>query len=377
MPKEKLWKPHAGMKPKEKADLLSRFLQEGRSVDGLDFSGAHLRAARLKKADLSGVNLRGARLGRARLSGADLRRADLRDADLAGAHLENANLEDADLAHADLSGAVLDGAVLDGCCFRGADLTDALVRATRVDRDTYRRSRWTPETLQGLVDRGLRPAELADTLGRGPKGGLTLTFDSRLHRFDPVAFDIFIGEVLGQETRVTIEERSSLDVDGPSFIRINGPEPDDLLRVAEAFYDRVWRADRQAEIATRAQSLVLQRLDLMWEALLEVRENVGLLGRPDIRETIEDLTDQHLLAKDTPPDLRGRFHRLAAAVSKRAKRRVGGDAVFDAAVGVIEDTARDLRRSADDRYRDRLERDVARAELAEEGSEAPPPTVDS
>ena len=125
--------------------------------------------------------------------------------------------------------------------------------------------------------------------------GMVLTFDTRLHRFDPTAFDAFIAQVLGPDTDVTIEERSNIDVEGPSFIRINGSRAEDLVAVAEAFYDRVWQSDDASEagLLPRSVALLVQRLDSLRDELASVRESVGLFDDPTVREMIVDEAHEH------------------------------------------------------------------------------------
>lgn len=167
--------------------------------------------------------------------------------------------------------------------------------------------------------------------------GLTLTFDSRLHRFDPTAFDAFIAEVLGVDTDVTIEERSNIDSEGPAYIRINGSSVEDLVAVAEAFYDRVWRGAEATEngLLPRGTALLVRRLDGLRDTLAEVRETVGILGNPDVQETLEDQGAAHILAKDKKL-LQTRFQRIAGGVAREVKRRTVKE-VIDAVQGEVED----------------------------------------
>ncbi len=163
------------------------------------------------------------------------------------------------------------------------------------------------------------------------KPGLTLGFDARLHRFDPTAFDAFIASVLGPDTDVTIVERSPIGVDGPSFLRIHGSKPEDLVRVAEAFYECAWRQARaEAEETALVQAVsagfatLLGRLELQREAWTELRDDLAVVRNPDVVEMLEDQGAAHVLAKDQKL-LETRVQRLTKAVAKEAKKRtVGG-----------------------------------------------------
>lgn len=133
--------------------------------------------------------------------------------------------------------------------------------------------------------------------------GLTLMFDSRLHRFDPTAFNVLIAEVLGPETDVGVEEQSRADA-APGFLRINGRRGADLVRVAEAFYDRVWRGvEAEVEKAAMERALssgmamMLTRLDDLRGHLMEVKASSSVLNDEDVREAITDMAGGHVKAK--------------------------------------------------------------------------------
>lgn len=171
------------------------------------------------------------------------------------------------------------------------------------------------------------------------KPGLTISFDTRLHRFDPAAFDMLIGEVLGRETDVTIEGRSNIDAKGPAFIRINGSRPEDLVAVAQAFYDRVWETAQDAleenalaEALSSGIAMILARLSHQRDHLVRIEENVGILAVADVRELLTDQGAGHVLAKDQAR-IRTRFQKLARAITDDAKRRLKVQHVVE----VIED----------------------------------------
>jgi hypothetical protein len=159
------------------------------------------------------------------------------------------------------------------------------------------------------VERAREKAEarLATKLVAAAAPGLTLSFDRRLHRFDPTAFDALIRDLLGDEATVTIEERSNLGDDGPGWIRLNGPDPDELVPVAEAFYERVWRkqqgdaADAEdralARTVSALEALFGPRLDAMRDDLGEVKASTDLFANEEVREAITDKAGDHASAK--------------------------------------------------------------------------------
>ena len=99
----------------------------GADLSGVDLSSANLSGANLSSADLSGANLNGADLISANLNGANLDRAELRYANLSGADLISTNLSNADLRHANLSGADLKCTFLNGANLSDANLSGALL----------------------------------------------------------------------------------------------------------------------------------------------------------------------------------------------------------------------------------------------------------
>ena len=182
-------------------------------------------------------------------------------------------------------------------------------------------------------------AAFTEVLGHG--SGLTLTFDTRLHRFDPTAFDAFIAQVLGPDTDVTIEGRSNIDVDGPSFIRINGSRPEDLVAVAEAFYDRAWR-DTEVEVEKRAMQkamstgldILLHRLDHQRDHLTRIEETVGILDNPDVREKLEDEGAAYVLDKDRKA-LQTRFQRITTGIALEAPKKLLATVIGESAAGAV------------------------------------------
>jgi hypothetical protein len=175
--------------------------------------------------------------------------------------------------------------------------------------------------------------------------GLTLTFDSRLHRFDATAFDAFIASVLGPDTDVTIEQRSNIDAEGPSFIRINGARSEDLVAVAEAFYNRAWReAEAEKRALQKAMSagigVLLQRLDQQRDSLAGIEEAVGILDNPDVREKLGDDGAAFVLAKDKKL-LQTRFQRISKGIFGEVRKRALGKA-GDAVAGELTEITSEL-----------------------------------
>lgn len=313
--------PMPWMTPRENGKLLLLYVSAGKPVARLDFSGASLMtrplveagiapdistfdvAANLATANLSGVILRRSNLRECVLPLCDLSGADLGGADLTGADLSNSKLECADLREATFDGANMNQAALRGARLEGASLVG--VMADGVD--------WTDARLEGadVTDIHVDQEALAShpqlrrlVLGDGP--GLTLTFDTRLQRFDPTAFDAFIAGVLGRDTDVTIEARSNVREEGPGWIRINGSEFNDLVLVAEAFYDRTWRkaeddAAREDQVLARVMKglelMFGSRLDELRDVLSRVEANTGVLANDDVREAITDKSQEHANAK--------------------------------------------------------------------------------
>lgn len=380
--------PNDRMTPEEKGALLLKYVKARVPVSRRDgtgvwrrcaFKGASAAGASLRNADLMQARLQNGLLSKANLREANLREADLREADLSDGLLEGAdffrgrldraNLARAALARASLWGAGLVGACLDDAWLRNADLRGArLERATwirsnrsgtLIDAKTYVRSKWTPEILHDWVSSGAivdkqgdlpADARLAIRLAGRSSNGLTLTFDKRLHRFGPTAFDALIAEVLGPDTDVTIEERSNMEVHGAAFIRINGACADDLVAVAEAFYHRVWRsaetaADERAlqKAMSSGMALLVVRLDEMRDHLVNVQASTDLLADEDVREAITDKAAEHVLAKRKKSFQTG-LQRITDGLIKEAPKKLissfigkkAADALGDVLGGVAE-----------------------------------------
>jgi hypothetical protein len=180
------------------------------------------------------------------------------------------------------------------------------------------------------------------SVGRLDQAGLTLGFDSRLHRFDPTAFDAFIAQVLGPETDVTIVQRSAIGAEGPGFLHLTGRDPEELLRVAEAFYERAWVQVQQTELSRAMSSgfaALLGRLEAQRRSLVSVQADLEVLRDPDVVEMWADQGDAWLLAKDKKL-LQTRAQRLGEAVAREARRRTVGqlaDTVQGEIFGALDD----------------------------------------
>lgn len=350
--------------PSHKRELLNMYVRNGLSVDGLDFSEADLKHMDLRGANLAGVSLRGAQLYRADLTGACLR----------GAYLSGAQLGEADLTGADLSDASLRGASVGSTCFGGAVLSRADISRAQANSGTYVRSGWTPHQLLEfrsvgleLVDLDTFPAEAQRAI-IGVSQGLTLTFDTRLHRFDPTAFSVLIAEVLGPDTDVGIEEQSRPDVT-PGFIRINGSNPHELIAVVEAFYDRVWRSVEAmaneravATVLSSGMAAVLAALDRQADQFVKLEANVeqvvastAILADDELREAITDHGTEHLLTKGKA-SFQTRFQRIATAVYEDAKKFTKAAGTIDAVVAVVTELVTELQVTLETGASQRLEK---------------------
>ena len=130
-------------------ERLARALSAGKSLDGVDFTGADLSEMDLSGAELGGIflesanlfgtnfvgaNLDFAVLAHANLQGACMDRASLVEANLGNAQLKDASLKDADLNGAILARARLTDADLSGAQLAGADLAQAVFENTDFSR---------------------------------------------------------------------------------------------------------------------------------------------------------------------------------------------------------------------------------------------------
>jgi hypothetical protein len=306
-------------------------------------------------------------------------------------HLKKVNLSRARLGAAHLASTTFDETSL-----RGADLTEACFFAdkltfhgteveyrgqTIIDADTYRLSAWDPQFLHAAVQRGLavtgkvlfpRDAQVILNGGRG----LLLTFDSRLHRFDATALDLLVLAVLGPETDVTIVERSPMGEDGPGWIRIDGLRAEDLIAVAEAFYDRVWETSREDRGEKVEMGLVLNLLQ-------DIRGKVDglVINHPDVREMLAEQAEAHAHAP-VAAALRTRFQRVGAAIAEEVKVRTvvpllgdaGTTALLDAVSGLATDAGAALSDHDNPFERRLLEQELQEAAeqgTIEEGEDAP------
>lgn len=162
-----------------------------------------------------------------------------------------------------------------------------------------------------------RPAEFPQEARAAILGAaLTLTFDTRLHLLDATALNAFIADLLGPATDVAIEEGSDFNSAGPSLIRINGANRDDLVRVAEAFYDRVWRSVEAVVEARAHQNAMSSGVALILGRLDEMRARLVRLDAPPMfpaRDGAEIALAGHAVED--------RFAALARAVAEEARLR--------------------------------------------------------
>lgn len=307
-------------------------------LDNVKLNRAELFATDFSKASFLGSELRGTSLVAAKLvfanfkgavvDGSDLSESILVDANLEYARLDSSSFERADLTRASLTGATANHTNFKNACLRDVNLRGVVdLRGATVDARTYQKSGWVPGDLLTLCDAGVEihalnefPADAQDAvLGNGR--GLTLTFDTRLHRFDPTAFDVLIASVLSSGTDVTVEERSNINAEGPGFIRISGSRPEDLIAVAEVFYEQAWRnteefvEQRAIERAmSSGMSLILQRLDAMRDHVVNMRASTDLFLPGSATATIKGcLSDMGRIET--------RYKALADAIAAEARLR--------------------------------------------------------
>jgi hypothetical protein len=372
--------PNVGMSPEEKGKLLLAYIQrreplapyrqtdEGFDRIQHDFSRAVLRGVSLVAADLLDANLTEASLQGSDLNFAILDQVCLKDADCSGASFIKARFLSAYMPGVNLRGCDLTEADLRGAFLEGADLAGATLRGALIDARAFQSMGLAPGELAArgvsIVDLASFPGE-AQALLHGAVG-LTLTFDSRLHPFDPAAFTLLVADVLGVGHDVTVVERSEAVHEPPAWIRINGCRAEDLLAVAEAFYDRVWRsAEAVAEeralqkAMSSGVALLVGRLDDLRDHLVKVEANTALLADGDVREAIVDRATEHVRT-NRKKEFQTPLQRVISAVAAEVKRRtldvVVGEGVADTAIEIAGEVVGDARRAIDDARVARFER---------------------
>lgn len=347
------------IRPTERAkgEELLRLVRVGESVDARNFKHADCERMVFQGPGGAPASLRGARITKANFDGADLRGTSLEQACFDSSNMRGADFSDvaarcASFDHCDLTGARFVGSDLTNTSWVGAVRTAAVF-----DSATYRRSNWGSTQLVEWTRAGARVEDRANLpedarlalmlAGFHGRAGLTLTFDSRLHRFDPAAFTALVLEVLGPETDVGIEEQSRPGRQ-PGFIRINGSDPDDLAVVVEAFYDRAWRGleaivNERAEaramstgIATVLAALERQRDHFVrLEANVEhLRAGTALLADDDVREAIMDKAAEHVLAK-RKTSFQTTFQRIAEGLAKEVPKKLIGAFIGEKAADAL------------------------------------------
>lgn len=326
------------------------------NLTGAKFSNADLAGSQFIKADLTRVQLSDSSLVGANLRETVLCEAQLDGANLMKATLEAANLTDAKLTRTDLSGATLKGADLRGADLRGADLRGADLRGVKVGRSGQKptqlngaRLNWHTALWESanvldadwtelLVDEqriqraDVESGEVRLTI-EPPREGLTLYFNTKITVFDRYLVQGVIVGVLGRNTTCEIEEFRQ----GDSFavLRLGGAPPEDLDRVADALWERVWEdIERQRGTAlAHASGLDISKLG---QSLSVMRDKLDRIERrtpsEDAIEYLDDTGAKHVLEKT-----RERFRTW----DQKVVRKLGG-AVVHKVLGEVGDAATDL-----------------------------------
>ncbi|HIK04762.1 MAG TPA: pentapeptide repeat-containing protein [Trichormus sp. M33_DOE_039] len=122
----------------------------GKSLGGIDLSGAFLSNMMLSGANFQGTNLTNAVLIGTNLSGVDLSGANLSDANLSHANLSGANLSNANLTNANLTGANLADVNIDYANFTNACLSDAVISEANQEMARFRGALFSVDQFQAL-----------------------------------------------------------------------------------------------------------------------------------------------------------------------------------------------------------------------------------
>lgn len=357
---EDLPEPHEGMTPKEKGELLLRYVQTRRPVDGLRFHGArlqqvelvnsNLKGARLDGADLSGSNLTGAKLEgvrlrnallrRTNLSGADLRETDLGGADLSGAGMGGARLVRTDLRWATIAGVDFTESYIWGVKLEGADGLPRDRRAAHVDAATYLKSCWTPAHLTEWLRAGAVVESFADFPEDAQLAvfrefeGLLLFLSTRLLPWDQTILHAFACSVLGRDTDVRVADY--VETETGCRVRLVGSDPGDLIRFAEYLAQVAWRTEQNSAL----QAADLLQVGQVLDTLDFVRQHVEKLElwaeRSGTQEMLEDHAAVHIKKKDVAL-IRTWQQKVLKALWGAAKKKMGKEAA-----GSVEDAMRGL-----------------------------------
>lgn len=139
-------------------ETVIQWVEEGKSLAGLDLSGLSLEGVNLTQANLQGVmaretdfsnaNLSGACLVGACVDGALFSKTDLSQCDASAlsaidAEFANANLSHAIVAHAKLRGAIFTHCEAEGCALQDSDLTETRLRFSHFAKACFARARLT------------------------------------------------------------------------------------------------------------------------------------------------------------------------------------------------------------------------------------------
>jgi len=232
-------------------ERLQGLLDEGKSVVGLDFTGAILLVLKdtpenpdspmsMVPANLQGANLQGVILAGGDLSGCNLREAILDGADLQRTNLRGADLTDTSLRTANLRGADFRGVAVDYSALNeAADLSQ-----TQFDFGNYTRNGWKLQVFQKLRERGAQIVELEkfpesfQQAWVGPKTGLTLYFDGQLSFLDEFLVRVLVLSTLDDATDCKVADFHQDDTS--AMITLQAANPADLRSVAQALHRRVW-----------------------------------------------------------------------------------------------------------------------------------------
>lgn len=282
--------------PTSAAELLERYAKGERyfvraSASGADLVGVDLSGANLTMFDGNAVDFQNAIL-----QGITFREAVLTEADFCGAFLRDADFDSANLRYAKFISADVTGAI-----FQRAKVSKAEIDASAVSKSHWNATsvlNWTQRS-GTMVDWDRLPRSVVQELA-GSAEGLTLYFNTRLTPFDRFLVDGVIFGVLGQATDVHVaqyEERGET-----AIVRLEGSRRENLERVADALWERVWEHQEKAQQAVLARIddvLSLRKVAAGLSAVVDHLDRIELrLPSADVLEMQEDQAEAHLERKD-------------------------------------------------------------------------------
>lgn len=373
---EELPKPHDGMTPEEKGELLLRYVaakkplhywsygSRDKKLHRLDFSKANLSGHDLSTSDLTWSNLVDANLAGALLAGARLDMALMSRANLTGANCWTATFFEATLDEANLDGVDFHMAQIEGASLARCTGHPETVEGLQFDLETYKRSEWTPTDVEELCRHGARPvglnafpAEVQEAVF--VRDGLTFFLSTRLLPWDQTMLHAFACSVLGTDTDVRVAEYTET-VEG-CRVRLTGANPDDLIKLAEYISQVAWRSEQKHALQTTG----LLGVEGFQASMDHIRKNTDRM-----EVWVREQQEQDAV-KETLPTLKrawsaevlkaGLDH-LLSATGIKGLIEAGGRAA-----GQIIDAVSDAK---DERDRKRWEADIARQELDEGGEVA-------